>query len=48
MFHALAFRAGVVVAVAFQQVNNAPHAQASAEGDHQNLQSVDSRSEKFH
>ncbi len=40
--------AGVVRAVAFQQIDNAPHAKASAEGNNEGLQSVDSRSEKLH
>ena len=44
----MSIRAGVVVAVTLQQVNDAPHAQDSAEGDHQDLQRVDSRSEKCH
>ena len=40
--------AGVVGAVSFQQVDNAPHAEASAEGNHKGLQSGDGRSEKLH
>ena len=40
--------AGVVRTVAFQQVDNAPHAQASAEGNYEGLQSGDGRSEKLH
>ena len=38
----------VVVAVTFQEVDAAPHAQAAAQGDHQSLQHVDSVSEKIH
>ena len=40
--------ARVIRAVALQQVDNAPHAKASAEGNHEGLQSVDGRSEKLH
>ena len=39
---------GVVRAVALQQIHHAPHAKASAEGNNEGLQSVDSRSEKLH
>ncbi len=38
----------VVLAVTFQEVDAAPHAQAAAQGDHQSLQHVDSISEKIH
>lgn len=44
----MSIRAGVIGAVALQQVDNAPHAKASAEGNNEGLQSVDSRSEKLH
>lgn len=40
--------AGVVRAVALQQIDNAPHAKASAEGHNEGLQSGDGRSEKLH
>lgn len=40
--------AGVVGAVALQQVDNTPHAKASAEGNHKGLQSGNGRSEKLH
>ena len=40
--------AGVVGAVAFQQVDHAPHAEASAEGNYEGLQSGNGRSEKLH
>ena len=39
---------GVVLAVTFQKVDAAPHAQATAQGDDQRLQNVDSVSEKIH
>ena len=40
--------ARVVGTVALQQIDNAPHAQASAQRNNESLQSRDSRSEKFH
>lgn len=44
----MSIRAGVIGTVTFQQVDHAPHAKASAEGNHEGLQSVDGRSEKLH
>ena len=46
LLHALGLGAGVIGTVAFQQVHNAPHAQASAQSDNEGLQSGNSRSEK--
>ena len=40
--------AGVVRAVALQQIHHAPHAKASAEGNNQRLQSVDGRRKELH
>ena len=40
--------AGVVVAIAFQQVNGSPDAEAGTEGDDEGLENADSRVEKFH
>ena len=48
MFDALGLRAGVVVAVAFQQVDDAPCAEASAEGDHEGLKNGDCGVEECH
>src|SRR5699024_11806699 len=48
LLHALAFRAGVVRAITFQQVNTAPHAKASAQGHNEGLQDFDCAIEKFH
>ena len=39
---------GIVRAVALQQIDNAPHAEASAESNNEGLQSSDSGSEKCH
>ena len=44
----MSFGTGIVRAVALQQIHHAPHAKASAEGNNEGLQSVDSRSEKLH
>ena len=44
----MSISAGVVRAIALQQIDHAPHAKASAEGDHKGLQSGDGRSEKLH
>ena len=38
----------VVLAVTFQKVDAAPHAQAAAQGDDQSLQNVDSVGKKAH
>ena len=38
----------VVLAVTFQKVDAAPHAQAAAQGDDQSLQNVDSIGKKAH
>ncbi len=42
LLDALAFGGRVVLAVTFQKVDAAPHAQAAAQGDDQSLQNVDS------
>ena len=48
MFHALAFGARVVRAVALQEIDNAPHAQASAESHNKGLQSINSGRKELH
>ena len=48
MLHALAFRARVIIAVTFEQVYNAPHAEACADGDYEHLQSVNCGCKKSH
>ena len=48
LLDALAFGGRVVLAVTFQKVDAAPHAQAAAQGDDQSLQNVDSVSKKAH
>lgn len=44
----MSIRAGVVGTITFQQVDHAPHAEASAESNNKGLQSSDSGSEKLH
>lgn len=48
LLDALAFRAGVVVAVAFEQVDRAPYGKACADGGDEGLQYVDCAVEEFH
>jgi len=43
----MSIRARVVVAVTFQQVNNAPHAKASAQRDYKDFQGFNSACKKF-
>ena len=40
--------AGVVIAVTFKKIDRAPDAEASAQGDDQRLEHLDSRIEKLH
>ena len=44
----MSIRARVVIAITLQQVDDTPHAQASAQGDHEDLQGTDSRGKEFH
>ena len=44
----ISISAGVVVSVAFQQVNGSPDAETGTEGDDEGLENADSRVEKFH
>ena len=44
----MSIRAGVVVAVTFQQVDDAPDTETSAEGDNEGLKNGDSLIEKCH
>ncbi len=48
LLHALAFRARVIIAVTFQQVDDAPDSKAGSECDNEGLQNVDCAVEKFH
>ena len=44
----ISISAGVVVSVAFQQVDGSPNAETCAKGNNQSLKNADSRVEKFH
>ena len=48
LFHTLALRAGVIVAVAFQQVDDTPHAETGTQGDNEGLENSDCLIEKIH
>ena len=48
LLHALAFGTGVVIAVTLQKIDEAPHTEASAEGDHEGLKNLNSVSKKIH
>ena len=42
----MSIRAGVVIAITFEQVDHTPDAKASANSDHEGLKNSNSRSEK--
>jgi len=44
----MSIRAGVIIAVAFQEIDNALHAEARAKRNHQSFQNVNSRLKKSH
>ena len=44
----MSIRTGVVVAVTFQQVDDAPYAETGTEGDNEGLENGDCLIEKFH
>ena len=44
----MSIRAGVVVAVTFQQVDDTPHAETGTEGDNEGLQSINSGRKELH
>ena len=44
----MSIRAGVVVAVTFQQVDDTPHAETGTEGDNEGLENGDCLIKKFH
>ena len=48
LLHALGLRTGVVVAVTFQQVDDTPDAETSAQSDNEGLKNGDSLIEKCH
>ena len=48
LLHALAFRAGVVVAIAFEQVDGSPDGETRTEGDYECLKNVYCAVEEIH
>ena len=44
----MSIRAGVVVAISFQKVDDAPHAETGTEGDNEGLENGDCLIKKFH
>ena len=44
----MSIRTGIVIAIAFQQVDDAPHAETGTEGDNEGLENGDCLIEKFH
>ena len=48
LFHALAFGPRIVIAVTFQQVDDAPDTEAGSQCDNEGLQNFDCAVEKFH
>ena len=48
LLHALRLRAGIVVAVAFQQIDCAPNTEPGTESDDEGLEDPNSRVEKCH
>ena len=44
----MSIRARVIITITFQKVNHAPHTQASAQGNNEDLQGINGRTEKFH
>lgn len=44
----MSIRAGVIIAISFQQVNTAPYAERASECDNESLKSIDCRIEKIH
>ena len=44
----MSIRAGVVVAITFQQIDDAPHAETGTEGDNEGLENGDCLIKKFH
>ena len=44
----MSIRARIVISISFQQIDDTPHAQAGAQGDDQDFQGINGRTEKFH
>ena len=48
LFHALGLSAGVVVTVAFEEVDRAPDCEAGSEGDNEGLEDINGRVKEIH
>ena len=48
VLHALRLGAGVIVTIAFQQIDGTPNAETGTQSDNQSLKNFDSTVEKFH
>ena len=48
LLHALRLGTGIIIAVAFEQVDNAPDSQTSTQSNDQSLENTDCRVEKCH
>ena len=48
LFHALGLCTGVIVAVAFEQVDDAPNAETGSESDYEGLKNANSRRKECH
>ena len=48
LLHTLGLRAGVVVAIAFQQIDDTPNAETGTESDNEGLKNTNSRVKEIH
>ena len=48
LFHTLAFRTRVIIAITFKQVDCAPDAKTGSESDNESLKNIDSRVKECH
>ena len=48
LLHTLGLRAGVVVAIAFQKIDDTPNAQTGTQSNHESLQNTNSRVKEIH
>ena len=48
LLHTLGLRAGIVIAISFQEIDRAPNSEARTEGDHEGLENIDSRVKEIH
>ena len=48
LLHALALGSGIVISVAFEQIDHAPNTEAGTESNNEGLENVNSRVKKIH